>query len=147
MRYRSVASHMPPTGDLARNPDMCPNWELNRRPFSLQAGAKPTEPHQPGLFSNLLNATGCLAWAGGWRFSSDCSSLPSACFLQHVAHAPLFLRPPCCPAPHDLTCSHVFPHSVLFYLFSQSIHHYLPTHYMSYLFILFIVYCLSLPTR
>ena len=22
-----VASHMPPTGDLAHNPGMCPNWE------------------------------------------------------------------------------------------------------------------------
>ena len=24
-----VASCMPPTGDLARNPGMCPDWELN----------------------------------------------------------------------------------------------------------------------
>ena len=24
-----VASHMPPIGDLARNPDMCPDWKLN----------------------------------------------------------------------------------------------------------------------
>ena len=23
------ASYMPPTGDLARNPDMCPDWESN----------------------------------------------------------------------------------------------------------------------
>ena len=38
-----------PTGDLAGNPDMCPDWELNQRPFSLQAGAQSTEPHQPGL--------------------------------------------------------------------------------------------------
>ena len=28
-----VASHVPPTGDLACNPDMCSDWELNRRPF------------------------------------------------------------------------------------------------------------------
>ena len=34
-----VDSHVPPTGDLARNPGMCPDWELNRRPFGLQAGA------------------------------------------------------------------------------------------------------------
>ena len=25
-----VASHMPPTGDLALNPGMCPDWESNR---------------------------------------------------------------------------------------------------------------------
>ena len=28
-----VASHMSPTGDLARNPGMCPDWESNRRPL------------------------------------------------------------------------------------------------------------------
>ena len=39
---------VPPTGDLAHNPGMCPDWELNQRPFGLQAGTQPTEPHQPG---------------------------------------------------------------------------------------------------
>ena len=29
-----VASHVPPTGDLVPNPGGCPDWELNRRPFS-----------------------------------------------------------------------------------------------------------------
>ena len=43
-----VASHVPPSGDLARNPGMCPDWELNWRPFGLQAGAQSTELHQPG---------------------------------------------------------------------------------------------------
>ena len=49
-----VASHTPPTGDLAHNPGMCPDWESNQWPFSLQAGTESTEPHQPGLsyFSN-----------------------------------------------------------------------------------------------
>ena len=28
-----VASRGPPTGDLARNPGMCPDWELDRDPF------------------------------------------------------------------------------------------------------------------
>ena len=29
-KYQSVsASHMPRTGDLAHNPGMCPDWELN----------------------------------------------------------------------------------------------------------------------
>ena len=45
-----VASHAPPTGDLARNPGMSPDWDSNQRPFGLQAGAQSTEPHQPGLY-------------------------------------------------------------------------------------------------
>ena len=44
-----VPSRAPPTGDLACNPGMCPDWELNQRSFGLQAGTQPTEPHQPGL--------------------------------------------------------------------------------------------------
>ena len=28
-----VASHTPPTGDLAHNPGMCPDWESNQQPF------------------------------------------------------------------------------------------------------------------
>ena len=43
-----VASWTSPTGDLARNPGMCPDWESNRRPFDLQACTQSTEPHQPG---------------------------------------------------------------------------------------------------
>ena len=31
---RWVASCMPPTGDLAHDPGMCPDWELNPQPFS-----------------------------------------------------------------------------------------------------------------
>ena len=43
-----VASGMPPTGGLACNPGMCPDWESNQQPFGLQAGAHSTEPHQLG---------------------------------------------------------------------------------------------------
>ena len=42
-----VSSCISSTGDLAHNPDMCPDWESNRRPFGSQAGAQSTEPHQP----------------------------------------------------------------------------------------------------
>ena len=35
-----VASCAPPTGDLARNPGMSPDCELNQRPFGLQARAQ-----------------------------------------------------------------------------------------------------------
>ena len=44
-----AASCASPTGDLACNPGMCPDWELNRRPFGWQAGTLSSEPHQPGL--------------------------------------------------------------------------------------------------
>ena len=45
-----VASHMAPTRDLACNPGMCPNWELNQWLVSSQASVQSTEPHQPGPF-------------------------------------------------------------------------------------------------
>ena len=47
-KHSLVASHTPPTRDLAHNPGMCPDWESNQRPFCLQAGTQSTEPHQPG---------------------------------------------------------------------------------------------------
>ena len=43
-----VASCVPPTGDLAGNAGMCPDWELNQQTFSSQAGIQCTESHQPG---------------------------------------------------------------------------------------------------
>ena len=48
-KHQSVASCMPPTGDLACNPGMCLDQESSQQPFSSQAGAQSTEPHQPGL--------------------------------------------------------------------------------------------------
>ena len=43
-----VASCTPPTGNLAHNPGMCPDWESNQWPFGSQAGTQSTEPHQLG---------------------------------------------------------------------------------------------------
>ena len=43
-----VASCMPPTGNPAYNPGMCPDWELNQQPFGSQAGTQSTKPYQPG---------------------------------------------------------------------------------------------------
>ena len=43
-----VTSHVPSTGDLACNIDMCPDWESIQRPLGSQAGAQSTELHQPG---------------------------------------------------------------------------------------------------
>ena len=48
--YWLVASRLPPTGDLALNPGMCPDWESNQWPFCSQAGTQSTEPLNP-LFS------------------------------------------------------------------------------------------------
>ena len=44
-----VTSHMTPTEDLAHNPGMCPDWELNQQPFGSQASTQSSEPYQPGL--------------------------------------------------------------------------------------------------
>ena len=49
-----VGSHVPPVGDLACYPGMCPDWELNQWPFGLQARAECSELHQPGLLYFLL---------------------------------------------------------------------------------------------
>ena len=50
-----VASHVPPTGDLAHNPGVCPDWELNQGPFGSLASTQSTEPHQLGLKKPFLS--------------------------------------------------------------------------------------------
>ena len=67
-RHTSIRclSHTPNWGVLAYNPGLCPDWELNQRPFGSQAGIQSTEPYHPGqtyiffLFgtthTNLLDA-------------------------------------------------------------------------------------------
>ena len=42
-----VVSCAPPTGDLACNPGMCPDWESNQTPFGSQ-WCSTTEPFEPG---------------------------------------------------------------------------------------------------
>ena len=49
-----AASHVARTGDVACNPGMYLDWELNQWPFGSQAGTQSTEPHKPGLFSLSL---------------------------------------------------------------------------------------------
>ena len=44
-----VASRTPPTEDVAYNPGMCPDRELNQRSFGSQVGTQSTEAYQPGL--------------------------------------------------------------------------------------------------
>ena len=38
-----VALYRPPTGDLACNPGMCPDWESNQQLFGFQAYTQSTE--------------------------------------------------------------------------------------------------------
>ena len=45
---RVVASRVSPTGDLVRNPGMCPDGESNQGPFGSQAGTQSPESHQQG---------------------------------------------------------------------------------------------------
>ena len=52
-----VASCVPPTGDLARNPGMCPDRELNWQPSGSQTGAQSTEPHEPELMISFRQAS------------------------------------------------------------------------------------------
>ena len=49
INHQSVTFHMPTHGGLAHNTGMCPDQELNWRPFGSQASTQFTEPHQPGL--------------------------------------------------------------------------------------------------
>ena len=44
-----VASCARPSGDVAHNPGMCPDWESNWRPFGLQASAHPLSRTSQGF--------------------------------------------------------------------------------------------------
>ena len=63
-----VASHVSPTGNLACNPGMYPDWESNQQPLGSQAGAQSTELHQPGLVFSFFMAFYSI-------------SLPPCCFF------------------------------------------------------------------
>nr|KAF6271114.1 hypothetical protein mMyoMyo1_010896 [Myotis myotis] len=52
--HGSAASCTPPTRDPGHNLGMCPDRESNLGPFSLQADALSTEPHQPGQCRIIL---------------------------------------------------------------------------------------------
>ena len=73
-RHQSVASHTLPTGDLACNPGMFPDWELNWQPSRLQASAQSTETQQPGLNQVIRKEI-------------------ASCATQRGAHTVLFLVP------------------------------------------------------
>ena len=83
-----VASHAPPTRNLACNPGMCPDWELNQWPFGSQAHAQSTELHQPG-HSNNLKREECIK---SWSTEKNSLSLKGFVFVfvfYHEGHKPL----------------------------------------------------------
>ena len=86
---RVAASHVPPSGDLARNPGMCPDWESNWQPPGLQAGAQSTELHQPGLGRDF-----CCRRQLRFSARSPCSTLaPDVSYLYdkwRLPHGPCF---------------------------------------------------------
>ena len=57
------------TVDWTCNPGMCPDQELNQRPFALRDNAQPTEPPQSGqdfhlLFTDMIHLQEGLVWVG-----------------------------------------------------------------------------------
>ena len=59
-RERNINVWLPltwlPTGALAHNPGLCPDWESNQWPFGSQAGTQSTQPHQPGWLWTLVKS-------------------------------------------------------------------------------------------
>ena len=77
-KEREVASHMSPVWDLAYNPGMCPDCELNQWPFGSQVGAQLSEPHQPGLDTFLSTKIHC------YQFSANGSSQPGVWWMENL---------------------------------------------------------------
>ena len=63
-KHSSVASHTHPDRDQAQNPGMCPDWELNQRPFGLCDDAQPTKPPQAGLINKIFIMKYFWPWPG-----------------------------------------------------------------------------------
>ena len=55
-----VAPHVAPTGDLALNPGMCPDWESNWRPFGSQPTLSPLSYTSQGSIIFLILTCGCI---------------------------------------------------------------------------------------
>ena len=78
-----VASLVTLTGDLARNPGMCLDWESNQRPFSSPAGTQSTELYQPGLCASYC----LLRSLEGEFFPPFFPSLLPSTFIEHSLNA------------------------------------------------------------
>ena len=93
-----VASCMPPNGDLTHNPGICPDWELNQRPFGSQASTQSTEQHSQdclsysftvilvGLVEGVQIIVSCVAT------SFNLPRLPSSLFTMYKFCVPPLFR-------------------------------------------------------
>ena len=73
-----VASSAPPTGDLARNPGMCPDWELNRRPFGPQPALNPLSYTGQGQGAHSCHFHSTLSWKfRSWQWGRKVKSKTS----------------------------------------------------------------------
>ena len=52
-----VDSHVAPTGDLAHNPGVCPDWESNQRPFDSQPALYPLSYTSQSVTYKFKNKT------------------------------------------------------------------------------------------
>ena len=112
-------SRTSPTGDLACNPGMCPDWGSNLQPFGLQASTQSTEPHQPGRKTHFKDrkteaqrgkAISLKSQAKRTQLYATCPSFNRA-YLQLKcvwgAAGPPALVPPDSLGFHFLICEHV----------------------------------------
>ena len=81
-----VASHVPSTGDLAPNPGMCPNWELNQRPFGSQALTQSTELFHPSQGSSFIYLKRTMYKTSNILFPNTCSFIKTIIFYSMEFH-------------------------------------------------------------
>ena len=96
---------MSPSGDLACNPGLCPNWESNWLPWSSQAGTESTESHQPGL------PISSLKWGFGIHYFSVLFKIFLLLFNYSCPSFPPITLP-CSthPLPSTFSPPHLFVH-------------------------------------
>ena len=61
-----VASRTPPTGDLAHNPGIYPDRELNLQSFDSQTGTQPLSHTSQGWIRNFDPGSPVKKWVGAW---------------------------------------------------------------------------------
>ena len=133
-----VASHTPPTGDLAHNLGMCPDWEWNRRPFGLQLMLNPLSHTSQGCFLFLIIFNCVLGFPchhssdnDAWEGSADSDTTKERVGTVGAIHisAPVSLW--LCPGTQPATVAvHIFKYlgSTPFCSFSSLYKHALSQH-------------------
>ena len=53
-KHQLLASHKPPTWNLACNPGKCPDQKSSQQPFDVWDNAQSTEPHQLGRHTGFI---------------------------------------------------------------------------------------------